>query len=182
MDCSLPGSSVHGISQARILEWVAILFSRGSFWPRDQTRVSCIGRRILYCWATREVVFPYPPLWTNQSNICWANEWAIDPSIIKILSCDDSSLRMDVLCLPAVNPLDASSPSSPVGLDAQNDSGHCQRSPWVERGGQNLLHWKTVGWKNRRVNNHQIGGDKRKRSRMRAKGAKGSSSRLLRGR
>ena len=37
MDCSPPGSSVHGIFQARILEWVAISFSRGSFQPRDQT-------------------------------------------------------------------------------------------------------------------------------------------------
>ena len=49
--CNPTDSSVHGISQARILEWVAIPFSRGSSWPRDQTRVSCgssIGRRILY--------------------------------------------------------------------------------------------------------------------------------------
>ena len=45
MDCSLPGSSVHGILQARILEWVAISFSRGSSQPRDQTRVSCIAGR-----------------------------------------------------------------------------------------------------------------------------------------
>ena len=46
MDCSLPGSSLHGILQARILEWVAISFSRGSSRPRDRTRVSCIaGRR-----------------------------------------------------------------------------------------------------------------------------------------
>ena len=45
MDYSLPGSSVHGIFQARILEWVAISFSRGSLWPRDQTWVSCfVGR------------------------------------------------------------------------------------------------------------------------------------------
>ena len=41
MDCSPPGSSVHGISQARILEWVVISFSRGSSRPRDQTWVSC---------------------------------------------------------------------------------------------------------------------------------------------
>ena len=54
IDCSLPGSSVHGISQAKILEWVAISFSRASSWPRDQTCVSCIGRWILYRWATRE--------------------------------------------------------------------------------------------------------------------------------
>ena len=42
------------ISQARILEWVAISFSRGSSWPRDQTCISWIGRRVLYHWATRE--------------------------------------------------------------------------------------------------------------------------------
>ena len=47
-----PGSSVHGILQARTLEWVAIPFSRGSSWPRDPTRVSCIGREVLYCRAT----------------------------------------------------------------------------------------------------------------------------------
>ena len=40
MDCSLPGSSVHGIFWARVVEWVAISFSRGSSRPRDQTRVS----------------------------------------------------------------------------------------------------------------------------------------------
>ena len=54
MDCSLPGSSVHGISWARILEWVATSFSRGSSWPRAQTHVSWTGRRILYHWTTRE--------------------------------------------------------------------------------------------------------------------------------
>ena len=48
MDCSPPGSSVHGISQARILEWVDISFSRGFSPLRDQTRVCCIGRWILY--------------------------------------------------------------------------------------------------------------------------------------
>ena len=42
MDCSMPGSSVHGIFQARILEWVAISFSRGSCWPRNWTQVSWI--------------------------------------------------------------------------------------------------------------------------------------------
>jgi len=54
MDCSLPCSPVHGISQARILEWVAIDFSRGSSQPRDWTHISCLGRQILYPWATRE--------------------------------------------------------------------------------------------------------------------------------
>ena len=41
MDCNPPGSSVHEIFQARVLEWVAISFSRGSSQPRDRTRVSC---------------------------------------------------------------------------------------------------------------------------------------------
>ena len=55
MDCSPPGSSVHGILQARILEWVAIPFSRASSQPRNQTEVSCIADRFLTSWATREV-------------------------------------------------------------------------------------------------------------------------------
>ena len=54
MGCSLLVSSVHGILQARILEWVAISHSRGSFQPRDRTRVSCIGRRVLYRCTTQE--------------------------------------------------------------------------------------------------------------------------------
>ena len=48
IDCSLLGSSVHGISQAKILEWVAIPCSRGLSRPRDQTLISCLGRQILY--------------------------------------------------------------------------------------------------------------------------------------
>ena len=52
--CSQPGSSVHEIFQARILEWVAIFFSRGASWPRDQTHVSYIAGRFFTIWATRE--------------------------------------------------------------------------------------------------------------------------------
>ena len=54
MGYSPPGSTVHGISQARILEWVAISFSRRSSQLRDRTHVSCTGRWILYHWATWE--------------------------------------------------------------------------------------------------------------------------------
>ena len=54
MDCSPPGSSVHGILQARVLEWVAISFSRGSSRPRDWTHVSSIADRCFTIWATRE--------------------------------------------------------------------------------------------------------------------------------
>ena len=54
MDCSLPGSSVHRIFQARELEWVAILFFRGSSQPRDRTQVSCTAGRFFTDSATRE--------------------------------------------------------------------------------------------------------------------------------
>ena len=54
MDCSLPGSSLHGILQARVLEWVVISFSKGSSRPRDQTRVSWIPGKRFNLWATRE--------------------------------------------------------------------------------------------------------------------------------
>ena len=54
MNYSLPGSYVHGIFQARILEWVAISSPRGSSQPRNPTCISCTGRQILYRWATRE--------------------------------------------------------------------------------------------------------------------------------
>ena len=54
MDCRLSGSSVHGIFQARVLEWIAISFSRGSSRPRNQTWVSCIAGRRFTDWATRE--------------------------------------------------------------------------------------------------------------------------------
>ena len=56
VDCSPPGSSVHGILQARILEWVAISFSMGSSQPRDWTRVSRIAGRRFILWATRELI------------------------------------------------------------------------------------------------------------------------------
>ena len=54
MDWGPAVSSIHGIFQARILEWVAIPFSRGSSWPRDQTQVSLIEGRLFTIWATRE--------------------------------------------------------------------------------------------------------------------------------
>ena len=54
MDYSLLGSSVHGIFQARVLEWVAISFSRGSSGPRDRTQVSHIAGRCFIIWAIRE--------------------------------------------------------------------------------------------------------------------------------
>ena len=67
MDCSLPGSSDHGILQARVLEGVAISSFRGSFRPRDWTHVSyisCTDRQILYHWAT----------WETHQMCAWASD------------------------------------------------------------------------------------------------------------
>ena len=66
MDCSLPGSSVYGILQARIVESVAISFSRGSSWPRDRTHVSYVsylGRQVLYHFTT---LGGHPQLWISK--------------------------------------------------------------------------------------------------------------------
>ena len=59
VDCSPPGSSVHGILQARILEWGAISFSRGSSQLRDWTQVSCVSCMADGCWAIREAHPPF---------------------------------------------------------------------------------------------------------------------------
>ena len=56
IDCSLQGSSVHWIFQARVLEWIAIFFSRGPSQPRDRTQVSLIAGRCFIIWATRKAV------------------------------------------------------------------------------------------------------------------------------
>ena len=66
MDCSLPGSSVHGIFQAIVLKWIAISFSRGSSWPRDRTQVSRIVDRRFTVWATREVMQCRRPWFNSQ--------------------------------------------------------------------------------------------------------------------
>ena len=70
VDCSLPGSSVHGILQARILEWVAISFSRGSSRPRGQTQVFSIAGRHFNLWATREAPGIHWDKTIIQQNTC----------------------------------------------------------------------------------------------------------------
>ena len=88
MGYSPPGTSIHGVFQARILEWVAIPFSRGSSQSRDQTHVSsifCIGKQILYHWAIQEVPntslsFPIQPRsllhgWAEMSFLKKQRSW-----------------------------------------------------------------------------------------------------------
>ena len=99
MGCSLPSSSVHGILQARILEWVAIPFFRGSSLARDWTLVSCIAGRFFTIWSTWEplelqgstnmqVFFPLINamiLYNDQLNLKMKNhspEWRTDCKVI----------------------------------------------------------------------------------------------------
>ena len=94
MDCSPSGSSVQGIAQARILEWVAIYFSKGSSQPRDQNwspalqAVFCIAGRFFTNWATREgsVFTSYEvniiiekAMATHSSTLAWKIPWAEEP-------------------------------------------------------------------------------------------------------
>ena len=71
MDYSLSGSSVRGIFQARVLEWIAISFSRGSFWPRNQTQVSRIVGRRFTVWATKEA-----PNYSSSLRLRLKSRWA----------------------------------------------------------------------------------------------------------
>ena len=78
MDCSLSGSCVHGIFQARVLEWIAISFSRGSSQPRNRTRVSCIAGGHFTVWATREALLRLAMVKANffSSSHVWM--WELD--------------------------------------------------------------------------------------------------------
>jgi len=96
MDCTLSGFSVHGILQARIPEWVAISFSRGSLRSRDQTWVSCIAHRFFTVWATREScewlrVFSFISVynWSCSLAVC-------KPSAVKVL---EENLGICCCCL-----------------------------------------------------------------------------------
>ena len=70
MDCSLPGSSVHGIFQAVVLEWIAISFSRGSSQARDRTQVSHSVDRRLTVWTTREVWYAGSVQFSSVAQSC----------------------------------------------------------------------------------------------------------------
>ena len=87
---NLLGSSVHGIFQARVLEWVAIFFSRGSSWPRDWTWVSCIAGRHFTIWATWEA-----PPWLNLTRYCQITvQFMLVPVVYKSSSCSILSSAM----------------------------------------------------------------------------------------
>ena len=90
MDCSPPDSSVHGIFQVRILEWIAIFFSRGSSWSKDETHiywVSCFGRRILLPLA--------PSMWNARLNKTQAGIKTARRNINNLRYADDTTLMTE---------------------------------------------------------------------------------------
>ena len=109
IDYSLPGSSVHEISQTRILEWIAISFSRGSYQPGDQTWVSCIGRQILYHWAHTQRVCVIKclinlTLTPSQSQLQLSNALDVYRTSVKRLTLKSVAVQHE-LTLKCYNPL-----------------------------------------------------------------------------
>ena len=122
MDCSLPGYSIHGIFQARILEWVAISFTRGSSQPKDQTCVSCIGRWTLPLshLGSPVILFLhiYPVFQSLSASKIVDNfilkifEWAKHSHSLKIEKCESKQWKVSSLSchtfasiqLPSVSP------------------------------------------------------------------------------
>ena len=92
LECSLPGSSVHGILQARILEWIAMLFSRGSSWPRDWTQISCTAGRFFTVWATREALYAEHIMWNAGLDESQARMKIAGRNINNIKYADDTTL------------------------------------------------------------------------------------------
>ena len=128
MDCSLSGSSVHGIFQARVLEWIAISFSRGSSGPRNWTWVSCIAGKRFTVWATREALEDLNPVlklkfskiydfhWKKLNHNIQSYSWDIDRKKVKAkvpgscptlcYSMDYMKVKVTQLCPTLCDPMD----------------------------------------------------------------------------
>ena len=122
MDCSPPGSSVHGILPTRILEWVAISFSRGSSWSKNQAQASCITGRFLTFWATKNTqsrnrrCFHFVLLLQQITTNFWLKQCTFIVLVSWSQKSDACGMLMIVLsCVRLVyNPEDCSPPGSSV--------------------------------------------------------------------
>ena len=127
VDCSPPSSSIHGILQARILEWVAISFSRGSSQPRDQTQLeeynhlnvaprgTIIGffTKFIYkklCYPKMTLTIKkwhqysqLPPLKEDYTHLCWFGRWAWQAVLPRRHSSPPSKLRRDSMAPVPLN-------------------------------------------------------------------------------
>ena len=108
VDCSPPSSSVHGILQARILEWVAIAFSTGSSQPRDWTQISHIAGRHFNLWATREAPCCWKSVFAMTSVFSWHNSVSLCPASFY-------TPRQNLLVAPGISCLPTS--ALPVSYD-----------------------------------------------------------------
>ena len=142
-DCSLPGSSVHGTFQARMLQWAAISLSRGSSRPRDQTRVSCTAGRSFIIWTTRE-----DPV-KDKSFIQWWHCWwlwrfwhshksvnTLLKDSPKVLSNIHTKLELGEKC-SFTNPILSTRP--PLSLSVRLLGNHQQNLPTLARHDDNHL-------------------------------------------
>ena len=167
MDCPPSGSTVHGISQIRIVEWVAIYSSRGSSWSRDQIFISCIGRGNLYCRATGEAQMQNScmkgKIWGGvRSAGCVSFFWLVGREIRRCYSWNvllslklPSSLWSHVSqpCVtqwsyePCHRWTGHNGEFSGEGM-ANHSSILALRVPWTEWKGKKIWHWKmsTPGW------------------------------------
>ena len=143
MDCGLRGSSVRGILQARIPEWIAIPFSRGSSQPRDRTPVSCIPGRFFTVWATGKPCATVGGPWPR-----WSLETGHMRSLTHMLKqnkriCAEPRIREDdpskvarsgmVVWAPCLSVRRCSRPKAPSHVAEQGlkDCAHKQASPTV---------------------------------------------------
>ena len=153
MDCSPLSSSVHGISQARILEWVAVSFSRGSSWPRDWAHISCIAGRFFTSRPPGKLILLLllTDIWMSwaltlrQEDLAFSLRWSL-------LSPQHAPLRITV-----VREGCSSSPLFSVGTPIHsgthlisNEALHCSWSPWKKLGDRYLVLCnacgRTDGW------------------------------------
>ena len=113
MNCSTPGSSLHKISQVRILECIVISFSRGSSWPRGCNHVSCIGRRILYHWVTSSIqllsnvqLFANPWTTAHQASLSITNSQSLLKLMFieSVMPSNHLILCRSLLLLPSIFP------------------------------------------------------------------------------
>ena len=126
MDWSLPGSSVHGILQARTVEWVAVPFSRGSSQFRDQTQVSCIAGRFFTVWVTK-VAYIRDGLSLNSSVFSGS-----------LNQCPENAAAKSLKSCPTLwDPIDSSPPGSPVPGILQ-----ARTLDWVAISFSNAWKWK----------------------------------------
>ena len=140
MDCSPPGSSVPGILQARILEWVAIPFSRGSSRPRDRTQVSCIAGRFSTIWTNWEAPYNYhtrPQLYPSCETTSFSKSGIISyasciqpliniwPSLMAQLVKNLPAMRETWVKIPGVGSSPGEGKGSPLQYSGLENSMNC---------------------------------------------------------